>query len=80
MRSPVSVPPPAPPPNLTVSGIIIGGGTGAAIVRRPTDASAMRITLGSQVDGWTVAAIQPRSIVLRRDDRSVTLQLRAAAH
>ena len=76
--SPVLVPPPAPPPDLTVSGIIVGGGTGAAIVRRATDAAASRITLGSQVDGWTVAEILPRSIVLRRDDRSVTLELHAA--
>ncbi len=78
--SPVSVPPPAPPPDLTVSGIIIGGGTGAAIVRHPADASATRITLGGQVDGWTVTAILPRSIVLRRDGRSVTLELRSASH
>ncbi len=67
----------APPPNLTLSGVITGGGGGVALLRRPQDAAPIHVALGGTVDGWTVAEIHPRAIVLRRDARSVTVDLPA---
>ena len=72
------VPPVAPPPDLTLSGVIVGAGGGVALLRRPVDAAPARVALGAQVDGWTVAEIHPRSVVLRRDARSVTVDLSAS--
>lgn len=68
---------PAPPPDVALSGIIAGGGGGVALLRRPQDAAPIRVVPGAQVDGWTVAEIRPRAIVLRRDARSVTVDLPA---
>ena len=70
---------PPPAPNLTLSGVITGGGGGVALVRRPQDAAPIHVALGGTVDGWTVAEIRPRAIVLRRDARSVTVDLPAPA-
>lgn len=70
-------PPAAPPPNVALSGVIVGAGGGVALLRRPTDPVPARVALGAKVDGWTVAEIHPRSIVLRRDTRSVTIDLPA---
>lgn len=67
--------PPLPPPNLTLSGVITGGGTGVALIRRPQDAAPIHVAAGGSVDGWIVAEIHPREIVLRRDARSVTVAL-----
>lgn len=66
---------PLPPPDLTLSGVITGGGSGIALVRRPQDAAPIHVALGGTVDGWTVAEIRPRAIVLTRDARSVTVGL-----
>lgn len=90
--SPSRRPPPPPPapleapampnpassrPDLTLSGVIAGGGGGVALVRRPQDGAPTRLALGGEVDGWTLAVIRPRAIVLRRDGRDVTVELPA---
>ncbi|WP_237481961.1 hypothetical protein [Lichenibacterium dinghuense] len=73
---PPVLPEPAPSaPDLTLSGVIAGGGGGVALVRRPQDGAPVRVALGGQIDGWTLSEIRPRTVVLRRDDRSVTLDL-----
>ena len=79
---PVAAIAPAPvmAPDLAVSGVIVGTHTRIAIVKRPSDAVFTRVTPGSQIDGWTVSDIQPRAIVLRRDDRSVTIGMPEPAH
>ena len=66
-------PPPVMAPDLAVSGVIVGTGTRIAIVKRPSDAVFTRVTPGSMIDGWTVSEIDPRAVVLKRDDRSVTI-------
>ncbi len=75
MASPVAViaPPPMMAPDLAVSGVIIGTEKRIAIVKRSNDAAFTRVSPGSQIDGWTVSEIESRSVVLRRDDRSVTI-------
>ena len=60
-------------PDLAVSGVIVGTNTRVAIVKRPSDAAFTRLMLGSTIDGWTVSNIEPRAVVLKRDDRSVTI-------
>ena len=75
---PVQAPPP-PAPNVTLSGVISGGGGGVALLRRPQDQTPVRVASGGQIDGWTVTEIRPRAVVLRRDARSVTVELTAAA-
>lgn len=75
---PIQAPPP-PAPNLTLSGVISGGGSGVALLRRPQDQAPVRVAPGGQIDGWTVAEIRPRAVVLRRDARSVTVELATAA-
>ncbi len=66
---------PAPRPDLALSGVIAGGGAGVALVKRPQDAAPVRVVLGGRIDGWTVAEIHPRAVVLSRDARSVTVGL-----
>lgn len=68
---------PPPTPNLTLSGVITGGGGGVALLRRPQDSAPVHVALGGTVDGWTVAEIRPRAVVLRRDTNSVTVDLPA---
>lgn len=68
--------PPPPPPSLALSGVILGPGTtGIALLMRPGSPQAMRVALGGQVDGWRVAEIRPRAVVLTLADRSVTVTL-----
>ena len=68
--------PPAPlGPDIALSGVISGGGGGVALLRRPQDAAPVRLGLGGRLDGWTLAEIRPRAVVLRRDDRAVTVGL-----
>lgn len=71
----VMAPAPVMAPDLAVSGVIVGTDTRIAIVKRPSDAVFTRLTPGSKIDGWTVSAIEPRAVVLKRDDRSVTIGL-----
>lgn len=73
--APPPPPPPEPPPDVALSGIVLGGGGGVAILRRPADATPVHVALGGTLDGWTIAEIHPRAVVLRRDARSVTVEL-----
>ena len=76
----LSIPrPPPSAPNVALSGVILGpGGGGVALVRGPLDATPVRVRLGATVDGWTIAEIRPRAVVLRRDGRSATVELPGA--
>lgn len=67
--------PPAPPPQVELSGIILGGGINVAILRRPQDAAPVHVALGSAIDGWTVAEIRPRAVLLQQGDRRVSVDL-----
>lgn len=77
---PMASEPPAPAgPDVALSGVIAGGGGGVALLRRPQDAAPVRLGLGGTLDGWTLSEIRPRAVVLRRDDRAVTIDLPAAS-
>ena len=65
----------APPPPVSLSGVILGPGTSVALLTRPGSAEATRVALGARIDGWRVSEIRPRAVVLTLDDRSVTVTL-----
>ena len=68
-------PPPAPPPNLTLFGILIGADGPGAIVRGAPSEKVVHVRPGDQVDGWKITRIGERQIVLSRDDRSVAFTM-----
>ena len=76
---PLSAPDPSRPstPNIALSGVIVGPGGGVALVRGPRNAAPVRVRLGATVEGWTVAEIRPRAVVLHRDGQSATVDLPA---
>jgi general secretion pathway protein N len=74
------VPAPPPPPNLTLFGILIGTDGPSAIVRGAPSEKVVRVRVGDQVDGWKIARIGERQILLSRDDRSVTFTMFTTSH
>jgi general secretion pathway protein N len=74
--APPAAAPLVPPPQLILSGIVFGSQQ-MAIVKHAQDPAATSLRLGSAIDGWIVSAIDPRAIVLRRDTRSVTIELQS---
>lgn len=72
------LPPVAASPSVALSGVIVGAGGGVALLRRSSQATPVRVALGGDVDGWRLVEIHPRSVVLRRDARSVSVELPAA--
>ena len=73
-------PPPAPPPDLEVSGVIVGPDARSVIVHHAQDTTPTYLSVGSQIDGWTVSAIRSREVVLQHDTRSVTIGLPDPSH
>jgi hypothetical protein len=74
------VAPPAPPPNLTLFGILVGTDGPSAIVRGAPSEKVVHVRVGDQVDGWKIAQIGERQIVLSRDDRSVIFKMFTTSH
>jgi hypothetical protein len=76
----VAAPPPPPPPmvappDLALYGIIEDATGARAIVRPKEDAKVVNLRVSDEVDGWKVASIAPRQLVLSLEDRSVTFTL-----
>jgi hypothetical protein len=76
----VRAPPPAPPPNLTLFGILIGTDGPSAVVRGAPSEKVLHVRVGDQVDGWKIARIGERQIVLSRDDRSAIFKMFTTSH
>jgi hypothetical protein len=68
-------PPPPPPPKLALFGILVEDGEASAVVRGAPAEKAMHVHIGDEIDGWKVAQIAERQIVLSQDDRSVTFTM-----
>ena len=68
-------PPPLPPPNVQLSGVILGADKQVALLKRLGSPTALSVAVGGLVEGWTVTAIGARAVVLQRNDRSVTVAL-----
>ena len=73
--SPPPPPPVAPPPDLALYGIIEDATGARAIVRPKEDAKVTSLRVSDEVEGWKVASIEPRQLVLSLEDRSVTFTL-----
>lgn len=67
--------PPAPP-NLVLLGVVMDGETARALVRAGADQRLLRAQMGDEIDGWKVAQIDGRKVVLAsQDGRFATYRL-----
>jgi len=68
---------PAPPerPPLTLMGTIIGAESSIALVSNSSTQAVSRLRVGEENSGWRVRGVDPRSIVVEKGVRSVTLDL-----
>ena len=89
-RTPYLALEPDPPPNqpgpqtapmpgasapFTLSAIVISAGQRLAVIHYGRDNRQQRIALGQSIDGWAFAAIEPRSVLVRKGDQAQTLEL-----
>jgi hypothetical protein len=67
--------PPAPP-NLVLLGVVMDGESARALVRAGADHRLLRAQMGDEIDGWKVAQIDSRKVVLAsQDGRFATYRL-----
>ena len=67
--------PPAPP-NLVLLGVVMDGESARALVRAGADQRLLRAQMGDEIDGWKVAQIDGRKVVLAsQDGRFATYRL-----
>jgi type II secretory pathway component PulC len=67
--------PPAPPPNLVLSGIVLDGQKARAVVRLGADRRIMSAQIGDNIEGWTVSQIDGRTLIMSLDGRLATFTL-----
>lgn len=69
----------APMPGASVpfrlSAIVISAGQRLAVIHYGRDNKQQRIALGQSIDGWAFAAIEPRSVLVRKGGQTQTLEL-----
>lgn len=77
VAAPAAPPPPPPePPRLTLIGVIASSnGAGVAVLRDETSREIIRLKPGDSRRGWLLAAVKPRSVVLRKDAQSVEVTI-----
>jgi hypothetical protein len=67
---------PSSPPNLVLFGVVMDGETARALVRNGADKRLLRAQMGDEIDGWKVAQIDGRKVVLAsQDGRFATYRL-----
>jgi general secretion pathway protein N len=67
---------PAPPPDLVLFGVVMDGEGARAVVRAGADKRLLRAQIGDEIDGWKVAQIEGRKVVLAsQDGRFATFRL-----
>ena len=59
----------------TLSAIVISAGQRLAVIHYGPDNRQQRIALGQAIDGWAFAAIEPRSVLVRKGNQTQTLEL-----
>lgn len=64
-----------PPPAFRLTGVVIGDAEEIAIVQHDQNAKPINLRINSVIDGWTVAAIHSREIVLRHEDHTITVRM-----
>jgi general secretion pathway protein N len=68
-------PPPVPPPNVVLLGVVTDENGPRVMVRSGSPDKIIRARLGEEIDGWQVAQIESRRLVLSHDTRSVSFAL-----
>jgi len=82
-RRPVDLPPPAqgaadaPPPTVSLIGVIIDGSRRLALLRVPQSPMAVSASVGDDVQGWHVAAVYADHVTLRLNTAEITIALNA---
>jgi hypothetical protein len=71
---------PPPPPDLALFGIVVDAEGASAIVRGTASAKAINVRVGDEIDGWKIAQIDERQVVLSLDERSVTFTMFNGGH
>jgi hypothetical protein len=67
---------PSPPPNVVLFGVVMDGEGARAVVRVGADKRLLRAQMGDEIDGWKVAQIEGRKVVLAsQDGRFATYRL-----
>lgn len=72
---PQTAPMPGASVPFTLSAIVISAGQRLAVIHYGRDNRQQRIALGQSIDGWAFAAIEPRSVSVRKGSQTQTLEL-----
>jgi hypothetical protein len=75
VSAPDPPPPPPPPPTVALFGVVVDGDEVHAIVRTGPAAPVKHVRIGDDIDGWKVAQIEERRLVLVLDDRVATFTM-----
>ena len=76
MQAPAASAPPSAPPNVILLGVVMDGQNARAVVRVGADKRLLRAQMGDDIDGWKVAQIDGRKVVLAsQDGRFATYRL-----
>ncbi|MEJ1159972.1 hypothetical protein [Prosthecomicrobium sp. N25] len=74
---PVPVAEPVQPPAAQLMGVVIGGDMRMAVFA--DNGRTLTVRQGEEIEGWTIADVQRRAIVLERDGETLELKLRDPA-
>ena len=76
VQAPAASAPPSAPPNVILLGVVMDGQNARAVVQVGADKRLLRAQMGDDIDGWKVAQIDGRKVVLAsQDGRFVTYRL-----
>lgn len=68
--------PVGPPVEFELTAVIITSATQLALLRSNLTPTVQRLALNQSIDGWTLEAVTPDSVVLRQGDATATVPLR----
>ena len=75
-QAPAASAPPSAPPNVILLGVVMDGQNARAVVQVGADKRLLRAQMGDEIDGWKVAQIDGRKVVLAsQDGRFATYRL-----
>ena len=76
VQAPAASAPPSAPPNVILLGVVMDGQNARAVVQVGADKRLLRAQMGDDIDGWKVAQIDGRKVVLAsQDGRFATYRL-----
>ncbi|MBX9647590.1 MAG: hypothetical protein K2X57_11100 [Xanthobacteraceae bacterium] len=76
VQAPAASAPPSAPPNVILLGVVMDGQNARAVVQVGSDKRLLRAQMGDDIDGWKVAQIDGRKVVLAsQDGRFATYRL-----